>query len=133
MGEPAEALSACSRDEIRGRPCCHAWLVCLSKCLHGDHWQGYWCGKVYSLSPRPQLMSGVNPVHLPTFKSPTPRISITVPLLDPGHHHHYYQPLRGPWAGFGCAASSGVSCRQRPWRSARRTPRTRGAFRPCGS
>ena len=46
MGEPAEALyqlDLCS--EIRGRPCHHPWLVCLSKCLRGDHWQGYWSGK----------------------------------------------------------------------------------------
>ena len=28
--EPAEALSAGSNVNIRGRPCCHAWLVCLS-------------------------------------------------------------------------------------------------------
>ena len=31
----AEALS--SSGEIRGRPCCRKWLVCLSDCLYGEH------------------------------------------------------------------------------------------------
>ena len=30
---------------IRGRPCGHAWLVCLSHCLHGDHYQSSLSGK----------------------------------------------------------------------------------------
>ena len=40
MGEPADALSARSYEEIKGRPCRHAWLVCLSDCHRGDHKQG---------------------------------------------------------------------------------------------
>ena len=30
MGEPAKTLSGWSNVEIRARPSCHAWLVCLS-------------------------------------------------------------------------------------------------------
>ena len=45
MGEPPDALSARSNGQIRGRPSGHAWLVCLSNCLHGDHKQEYWSGK----------------------------------------------------------------------------------------
>ena len=36
MVGPAEALSALCNGEIRGQPCRHAWLVCLSECHHGD-------------------------------------------------------------------------------------------------
>ena len=30
---------------LKGRPCGHAWLVCLSKCVHDDHEQEYCSGK----------------------------------------------------------------------------------------
>ena len=36
MGGSAEALSALCNRKIRGQPCRHASLVCLSECCYGD-------------------------------------------------------------------------------------------------
>ena len=36
MGGPTEALTALCNGEIRGRPCCQSWLVCLSERHYGD-------------------------------------------------------------------------------------------------
>ena len=74
MGVPADSVKAVCNFEIRGRPCRHAWVVCLSDRLYGDNHHGKRSGKDYRVNKWESTSDTFSEIYLHRYENLSHRV-----------------------------------------------------------